>query len=68
MAKTYRFDSKESKMLRDGEKTSEYLSQESKYVRKRNIRDIRRETKHKLREANYDLLPIYPHTCGWETH
>ena len=68
MGKTYRADSKESKMVHDGVKTSTYYRRESKEVRIHHARDVRRETKHALRDGEFELLPNYPHTSGWETH
>lgn len=68
MARTYRKDAKKNKDVNDGEYVSTYYQKECKEVRVRSARDIRHDTKRALYEGEYDSLPEYQKTSGWETH
>jgi len=68
VARTYRNDDREGKAIRDGERNSHYWRKECKGVRVRHARDTRHATKHAIRQEDFDNLPNYQHTSGWETH
>lgn len=68
MAHTYRKDDRESKIVRDGKRTSHFWRKECKGVRTNHARNTRHETKRALEQEDYDNLPRYPHTSGWETN
>lgn len=68
MAHTYRRDDRKGKIVRDGEHNSHYWRKECKGVRVRHARDTRHATRQAIQKGDYDDLPDYPHTGGWETH
>ena len=68
MARTYRKDHRESKAIRDGDRNSCYYRKENKEIRVRHARDVRHTTRQALHQEDYDDLPDYPHTSGWETN
>jgi hypothetical protein len=68
VARTYRRDDREGTAVRDGKRTSHYWRKECKEVRVRHARDTRHETRQAIHQGDFDSLPDYPHTSGWETN
>ena len=68
MARTYRKDRKMNKPIRDGERNSAYYESEDGDIRERQLRSVRHATRQNLRNGQYDDLPVYRKTGGWESN
>jgi len=68
MGKTFRKDDREDKEVRDGERTSHHYEKECGPVKVHQRRSVRKDSRKALRTGNYDSLPTYVKTGGWESN